>query len=123
MIRALDKANRKPIRSQFPGVNGRGSRPSASARLYAASATRWAIEPASVRKLNFAERTQFGRHGRRQETMSIDQEPTSLLDVLGISVEEGLERQNARVILEAIGVGALDRDLEPDMRDAPQTLS
>jgi hypothetical protein len=55
--------------------------------------------------------------------MPIDAEPASLLHVLRICVEEGLERQNARVILEAIGVGALDRDFEQDMGDAPQTLS
>jgi hypothetical protein len=55
--------------------------------------------------------------------MPSDAEPASLLDVLGIGVEEGLERQNARLILEAIGVGARDRDFEQDMRDALQTLS
>src|SRR6059058_1767752 len=97
------KANLKPIcRSRWPPVPGRRAQ-----RLYVKCALARRSSPAPARKLNFAERTQSGR----------------LLHVLGIGVEEGLERQNARVILEAIGVGALDRDLEQDMRDALHTLS
>ena len=38
-------------------------------------------------------------------------------------LEEGLYRQNAGRLLEAVGVGALDRDLELDMRNAQQILS
>src|SRR5713226_7540571 len=41
-----------------------------------------------------------------------------IADALAIDLAEGIERQNARPVLVAAGIGALEGELEVDMRDA-----